>query len=114
MVAKVASRQLGLEPRRERWRPRADVHRPGSGVLAEQRPLRTAQDFHSFQIEEIKSRRRGARVIDLIDIETHSRLQTVIGLCDRDHAAAQTPDGQCRIARIGRGVVQGGHQFRQL
>src|SRR4029079_9089509 len=69
---------------------------------------------HAIEVHEIESACRRTSIIDLIDVEADAGLQTVIGLGNGYNAAAESPDREGRVARIGRRVVQTRNELREL
>jgi hypothetical protein len=53
-------------------------------------------------------------VIDLVDVIADAGFEPVIGLADRDDAAAEPADRERGVARVGRAVVQRWDELRQL
>ena len=55
--------------------PGYHLDRPAGGVLAVQRALRAAQHFHALDVEQADQPALDARVVDVIDIHAHARVE---------------------------------------
>jgi hypothetical protein len=109
--AEVAGGHLHRAFGREARRLGGDVDRAGGGVLAVERALRPAQHLDALDVEEVESRRAGAGVIDLVDIEADARLDAVVDQAER---LAEAADVDRRVARVGRIELQRRLDLREL
>ena len=87
-----------------------DVDRAGGGVLAEERPLRSAQHLDPIDVEEVEGRRGRPRVEDAVDVQPDAGLDPVVGEPER---RAKPADVDRRVARVGRIELDRGDQFLQ-
>ena len=87
---------------------RGDIDRARRRVLAIQRALWPAQHFDPVDIEKVESRRSGARVVDIVDIDPDTRLDAVVGQAER---CAEPANVERRVARVLREKLQGRRQL---
>ncbi len=98
----VAERGFGRYFRREGGLVGGDVERAGLGIAAEQRPLRSAQDLETVDVDQILQRHARAPLIDPIEIDADHIVDAVAGRAGDADAA----DAERGVARIGGRIEQ--------
>ena len=107
VAAVVLHRPLGLEAIGERRPRRGDLDHAGDGVLAEQRALRTFQDFDVREFAQVVEADAVAGAVDAVDVEADRFFQA--GVVRHVADAADARDGR-RLVAVGGDVEAGGQQ----
>nr|WP_264295586.1 hypothetical protein [Altererythrobacter sp. CC-YST694] len=92
------------------------------GILACQRPLRAAQDFHPIKVQQIDLRAEDSAVINIVHVKTDAGFIGEVGVCLADaanehgRAGAECRSGglqhhvRCTVGEIGYSTVAAGSQ----